>query len=263
MAEHVKTRHLKIKDFSCHLCDFSSSAERLLKYHFRQKHNLSSGKGVSVKNVPQEPQIQTAAKVIGRADQCPKCSYINRGKSSQVLVRHMRERHGIPATKSDIEKSDVTSQDANSKPFRQEENQEPECSTPEYFMCNLCSFVSAEKDDLITHANEAHRSSTLDEGEPEPPHDSKSMLGKPKDVNDNKKHGSRQPKSRVPSQTANVKTSSPAPPSTPTPKAIETRLPGGWVKKITPRKSGVSSGQYDAYLFAPDGTKLRQVLLLL
>jgi len=34
-------------------------------------------------------------------------------------------------------------------------------------------------------------------------------------------------------------------------------LPGGWVKKIIPRKSGTSQGQWDAYLFTPDGTKIR------
>ena len=38
-------------------------------------------------------------------------------------------------------------------------------------------------------------------------------------------------------------------------------LPGGWVKKIIPRKGGASgaSGQWDAYLYAPDNTKIRQV----
>ena len=30
------------------------------------------------------------------------------------------------------------------------------------------------------------------------------------------------------------------------------------MKRITPRKSGASVGQWDAYLFAPDGTKIRQ-----
>jgi len=36
-------------------------------------------------------------------------------------------------------------------------------------------------------------------------------------------------------------------------------LPGGWVKKIIPRKGGASgaSGQWDAYLYAPDNTKIR------
>jgi len=34
-------------------------------------------------------------------------------------------------------------------------------------------------------------------------------------------------------------------------------LPGGWVKKIIPRKTGTSQGQWDAYLFTPDGTKIR------
>ena len=40
--------------------------------------------------------------------------------------------------------------------------------------------------------------------------------------------------------------------------SLEMKLPGGWVKKIIPRKSGVSAGQTDAYLFAPDGTVIRQ-----
>jgi hypothetical protein len=34
-------------------------------------------------------------------------------------------------------------------------------------------------------------------------------------------------------------------------------LPGGWVKKLCKRKIGASAGTWDAYLFAPDGTKLR------
>ena len=37
----------------------------------------------------------------------------------------------------------------------------------------------------------------------------------------------------------------------------ETNLPGGWVKKIIPRKSGASAGLTDAYLYAPDGTQIR------
>ena len=36
------------------------------------------------------------------------------------------------------------------------------------------------------------------------------------------------------------------------------KLPGGWVKKIIPQKSGVSAGQTDVYLFAPDGTVIRK-----
>ena len=31
------------------------------------------------------------------------------------------------------------------------------------------------------------------------------------------------------------------------------------MKKIIPRKSGTSQGQWDAYLFTPDGTKIRNV----
>ena len=31
------------------------------------------------------------------------------------------------------------------------------------------------------------------------------------------------------------------------------------MKKIIPRKSGTSQGQWDAYLFTPDGTKIRKV----
>ena len=42
--------------------------------------------------------------------------------------------------------------------------------------------------------------------------------------------------------------------------SLEMKLPGGWVKKIIPRKSGVTAGQTDAYLFAPDGTVIRQDL---
>lgn len=34
-------------------------------------------------------------------------------------------------------------------------------------------------------------------------------------------------------------------------------LPGGWEKKIVPRKSGASVGRWDTYLIAPDGTKIR------
>ena len=37
----------------------------------------------------------------------------------------------------------------------------------------------------------------------------------------------------------------------------ETKLPGGWTKKIIPRKNGASAGQIDVYLYAPDGTKIR------
>ena len=40
------------------------------------------------------------------------------------------------------------------------------------------------------------------------------------------------------------------------------KLPGGWVKKIIPQKSGVSGGQTDVCLFAPDGTVIRQDLTL-
>ena len=40
------------------------------------------------------------------------------------------------------------------------------------------------------------------------------------------------------------------------------KLPGGWVKKISPQKSGVSGGQAETYLFAPDGTVIRQDLTL-
>ena len=42
-----------------------------------------------------------------------------------------------------------------------------------------------------------------------------------------------------------------------TSESLEMKLPGGWVKKIIPRKSGLSAGQTDAYLFAPDGTVIR------
>ena len=38
----------------------------------------------------------------------------------------------------------------------------------------------------------------------------------------------------------------------------ETKLPGGWLKRIIPRKSGASAGKSDAYLYAPDGTIIRQ-----
>ena len=37
----------------------------------------------------------------------------------------------------------------------------------------------------------------------------------------------------------------------------EKNLPGGWVKKIIPRKSGASAGLTDAYLYAPNGTQIR------
>ena len=40
-------------------------------------------------------------------------------------------------------------------------------------------------------------------------------------------------------------------------KTTETKLPGGWLKRIVPRKSGASAGQADAYLYAPDGTIIR------
>ena len=40
-------------------------------------------------------------------------------------------------------------------------------------------------------------------------------------------------------------------------KTTETKLPGGWLKRIVPRKSGASAGQADAYLYAPDGTVIR------
>ena len=43
----------------------------------------------------------------------------------------------------------------------------------------------------------------------------------------------------------------------------ETNLPGGWIKKIIPRKNGASAGQVDVYLYAPDGTKIRKDLLSL
>ena len=43
----------------------------------------------------------------------------------------------------------------------------------------------------------------------------------------------------------------------------EINLPGGWTKKIIPRKNGASAGQIDVYLYAPDGTKIRQDLSLL
>ena len=34
-------------------------------------------------------------------------------------------------------------------------------------------------------------------------------------------------------------------------------LPGGWEKKLVPRKSGASAGKWDTYLIAPDRTKIR------
>ena len=34
-------------------------------------------------------------------------------------------------------------------------------------------------------------------------------------------------------------------------------LPGGWEKKIVPRKSGASAGKWDTYLIAPDRTTIR------
>ena len=45
--------------------------------------------------------------------------------------------------------------------------------------------------------------------------------------------------------------------------SLETKLPGGWTKKIIPRKNGASAGQIDVYLYAPDGTKIRQDLSFL
>ena len=47
------------------------------------------------------------------------------------------------------------------------------------------------------------------------------------------------------------------------PESLETKLPGGWTKRIIPRKNGASAGQIDVYLYAPDGTKIRQDLSLL
>ena len=46
------------------------------------------------------------------------------------------------------------------------------------------------------------------------------------------------------------------------PESLETKLPGGWTKKIIPRKNGASAGQIDVYLYAPDGTKIRLDLSL-
>ena len=39
--------------------------------------------------------------------------------------------------------------------------------------------------------------------------------------------------------------------------SLETKLSGGWKKKVIPRKNGASAGQIDVYLYAPDGTKIR------
>ena len=43
--------------------------------------------------------------------------------------------------------------------------------------------------------------------------------------------------------------------------SLETKLSGGWKKKVIPRKNGASAGQIDVYLYAPDGTKIRLDLL--
>ena len=290
VAEHVKTVHLKIKDFSCHLCDFSSSAERLLKYHLRQKHNHCAVKeNKKDGNKLEKPRFppQTVVKQTGRSDlkfdyhtskECPKCPYITK---SGNLARHMRSAHMLG--NHDSKKGDQIK--SNDFKFCGKEksagngNQTVARDTTENFNCNLCPFASGEKDDLITHVNRAHRSSSLDE-EPEPPQALRSEVTNVgdengKDLGDNTRDkqendGGRQPKPQVPSQTPNssadvriykVQNPPPSPPPPPpSTKATETMLPGGWVKKIVPRTSGAYSGRSDAYLYAPDGTKLRQVL---
>ena len=294
VAEHVKTVHLKIKDFSCHLCDFSSSAERLLRYHLRQKHNHCAVKENKKEgNRLEKPRVppQTVVKQTRRRDLkfgyhtnkgCPKCPYITK---SGNLARHMRSAHMVGKHDGEKEKGDETKNNdlkfCNIEKSAGNGNQTIASDTTENFKCNLCPFASGEKDDLITHVNRAHRSSSLDE-EPEPPQALQSEVTNVGDQNgkelgDNTRDkqendGGRQPKPKVPSQTPNssadvriykVQNPLPSPPLPPPPqpstRATETRLPGGWVRKIVPRMSGATSGRSDAYLYAPDGTKLRQV----
>ena len=216
VAEHVKTVHYKIKDFFCHICDFSSSMERHLKFHLKQKHKyfLEQGrkKDVNKQEKPRFP-LQTVAKetgTTGRSEQCPKCPYTSKYGN---LARHMRSAHKI--TISDNDKGDVTNS-SGLKYCEKGENagngKQTEAShTTEDFKCKLCPFASGEKDELITHVNGAHRSSFLDE-EPEPPQAPRSKVTnseneKCKELGDNvqekhEEHGGRQPNTQVPSHMA-------------------------------------------------------------
>ena len=271
VAEHVKSVHYKIKDFSCHLCDFSCSMERNLKYHMREKHNnFSKQERKKDENRQEKPRVPRKTIERGKIEQCPKCPYSTKYGN---LARHMRSAHKVG--RSDGEKSDVTIiSDLKDEEARNGE-QTKASQTTEDFKCNLCSFPARDKDDLITHANGAHRSSSLEE-EPEPPQAPQSEITmvdvkKLKELGEKtEKDGKRQLKPQVPSQTADSSAdvrvyNLPSPPPTPPPpsrKATETKLPGGWVKKIVPRMSGASSGRYDAYLYAPNGTRFRQAFIM-